>query len=61
MIKFLRTSWYDIEINKEIFGIKAKDGDRNWLNLAENGKPLFYKNEQERNDRIIELRKMYKD
>jgi len=54
---FRPSTWYNMEKNCPVFGIQAKIEPKKWLNCC-NGKNVFiFDTEEERDNKIKELRK----
>ena len=55
-MNFRKSQWLDTRTFTGVFGIQARMGGP-WVHVAENGKPLFFKTESERDAKLAELRK----
>jgi hypothetical protein len=56
-MRFKKTTWLNTKTNKPEYGIKIKYSNLQYLNVAENGKPLIFKTEKERDAKIAEIKK----
>lgn len=55
---FRKFDWLNTDTLKTVFGVQAKiEHQARWANLAENGKPVFFDTEIERDAKIKLLRK----
>lgn len=60
-MKFRKTTWFDTKTNKAVYGIKAQYTDGKYYNAMMDGKPLFFDKEEDRNNKIAELKLMFVD
>jgi len=49
--------WLDTSNGKVLYGIQINLGGGKWMNAAENGKPLLFNTENERDIKRSEIRK----
>jgi len=54
-MKTQATQWFNTKTMKPVYGIKVKHEGK-WLNAAENGKPLLFDSEEERDRKRKEIR-----
>ena len=62
-MKFRKTTWLDTKKNIPVYGIKASHPDIHggkFLNAMFENKPLLFEVEQERDDKLKELKQLYK-
>ncbi len=59
-MKFKKNNWFDSKELKVFYGIDAKV-DNEWHHAAEDGKPLLFDTSEERDEKLKELRKEYRE
>lgn len=60
-MRFKKTTWFDTIADKPAFGFKIFHNGYGFLNAAENGKPLLFDTEKERDDKIKSIKTAEKE
>lgn len=55
-MRFKKTTWYNMKTDKPNYGIKIKYANHPFLDAAENGKPLIFTTELERDEKIKRIK-----
>lgn len=55
-MRFKKTTWYNMKTDKPNYGIKIKYANLKFLDAAENGKPLIFETELERDEKIKQIK-----
>lgn len=55
-IRYRPHPWFDSRAVRKMFGIQARIGNGEWMHMSEDGKPLIYDTEAERDAKIKALR-----
>ncbi len=60
-MRFKKTTWLNTKTNKPVYGISVKRKfDKSFMNLAENGKPLFFNSAEKRDAKIANIKEREK-
>lgn len=59
-MRFRKSTWLDTKTNKPVYGVKAQYADGKFYNAMFEGRPLLFDNEEERNNKIKELKELYR-
>lgn len=56
-IQYRPHTWCDVRDGSKMYGIEAStDGGKIWRHMAQNGRPLIYKSEKKRDNKLTKLR-----
>jgi hypothetical protein len=56
-MRFKKTTWYNMKTDSANYGIKIKYANLKFLDVAENGKPLIFETELERDEKIKQIKR----
>ena len=55
-VRYRPHPWFNTKTNRKMFGIQARVGSGEWMHMAEDGNPLIYDSEADRDAKILALR-----